>query len=74
MTNYCFDCELAKIEEEMKKAGIPNRIPKNLGEMLEDIEKLEKAGIIKRKGYNLTPPFERHYFPTQEPQQPYFSM
>ena len=74
MTNYCMDCELARIEKAMEKAGIPNRIPKNLGEMLEDMKRLEEAGIIKRKGYDLAPPFERNYIPNPAPQQPYFSM
>ncbi len=74
MTNKDFEEQILDIEEELRKAGIPNKELSDMDEVFKTLRQLEEAGIIKRKGYDLAPPYERRYFPNQEPQQPYFSM
>ena len=70
MTN--FEEELARIEKELENAGIPNKVLDTPEKTWQALKRLEKAGIIKRKGYDLSPPFEKYVSPIQELQQPYF--
>ncbi|HLC78205.1 MAG TPA: hypothetical protein VJH92_03715 [Candidatus Nanoarchaeia archaeon] len=72
MINLNHKERIAEIEEELKEKGIPNEILNTPEKMWKVVKKLEEAGMIKRKGYELAPPFERHYSSSQEPQQSYF--
>lgn len=45
----------------LEKLGIPGMFPKDIWKAMEVMKKLEKAGIIKRNGYNLLSPWERNY-------------
>ena len=75
MTNFIdHEGRIADIERELEKHGIPNEIIDTPEKMWKTLERLEQAGIIKREGYDLAPPFERHYLPNQEFQQSYFLM
>ena len=56
-------------KKNLSKEKIPAEV-----RLRKTLERLEQAGIIKREGYDLAPPFERHYLPNQEFQQSYFLM
>ena len=51
----------------LKELGIPGTLPKDLWEALGVLKKLEEAGLIKKKRYDIIQPFERHYYPGSYP-------